>query len=115
LSTGGLVVRAVGVRLSILFGKLVGAPILGLVGGMLFALRPGGAASIKHFVLRLWLIGDGSTPWNYVRFLNHAADRILLRKVGGSYVFLHRMLMDYFAARYVDPTIMDSSRTDRPD
>jgi hypothetical protein len=50
-----------------------------LAGGLL----AGGAACLKHVVLRLWLIGNGSTPWNYVKFLDYAADRILLRKVGG--------------------------------
>jgi len=27
-----------------------------------------------------------------------ATDRIFLRKVGGGYIFIHRMLMEYFAA-----------------
>jgi len=27
-----------------------------------------------------------------------AADRIFLRKVGGGYIFIHRMVMEYFAA-----------------
>jgi hypothetical protein len=27
-------------------------------------------------------------------------DRLLLRKVGGGYAFIHRMLLDHFAARY---------------
>ena len=60
-------------------------------------------ACLKHFVLRLWLIRNDSTPWNYVRFLDHAAERILLRKVGGGYAFIHRMLLEYFTSRYVKP------------
>ena len=68
-------------------------------------LNAGGAACLKHLVLRRWLIRNGSTPWNYVRFLDHAAQRILLRKVGGGYVFIHRMLLEYFAAIYVDSGI----------
>ncbi|HYT44006.1 MAG TPA: hypothetical protein VEP90_16825, partial [Methylomirabilota bacterium] len=58
----------------------------------------GGFACIKHFSLRgmLWLVGYG--PWNYPRFLDYAADRILLRKVGGGYIFIHRLLLDYFAS-----------------
>ena len=44
-----------------------------------------------------------STSWNYVKFLDYAADRILLRKVGGGYLFSHRMLLEHFAARYVEP------------
>jgi hypothetical protein len=83
-------------------GGLVGL-VVGLVGG----LHAGGDACLRHFVLRLWLIRNGSTPWNYVRFLDHAAERILLRKVGGGYAFIHRMLLDYFAARYVEPSSGD--------
>jgi hypothetical protein len=45
-------------------------------------------------VLRL----NGHAPLNYIRFLDYAAERILLRKVGGGYIFVHRMLLDYFAS-----------------
>lgn len=33
----------------------------------------------------------------YVDFLDYAAERILLRKVGGGYMFIHRLLLKYFA------------------
>jgi hypothetical protein len=92
----GLVVGLVGG----LFPGQSAGPLSGLFVGLFVGLVAGGHASLKHVVLRLWLIRNGSTPWNYVRFLDYAADRILLRKVGGGYVFLHRMLMDWFAARY---------------
>ena len=78
---------------------------VGLVAGLLGGLVAGGELCIKHFVIRLWLIHNGSIPWNYGKFLDDAAERILLRKVGGSYVFLHRMLLKYFAALYVEPAI----------
>jgi hypothetical protein len=29
--------------------------------------------------------------------LDEAADRLLLRKVGGGYVFMHRLLLDHLA------------------
>jgi hypothetical protein len=101
---GGL---SVGLALGLVDGLLVGL-IVGLIGGsvvgLLGGLYAGSEACLRHAVLRLWLIRDGSTPWSYVRFLDHAADRILLRKVGGGYAFIHRMLLDYFAARYVEPS-----------
>jgi hypothetical protein len=50
-----------------------------------------------HFVLRWFLWRAGSIPWNYARFLDYAASRILLRKIGGGYVFIHRLLLEYFA------------------
>jgi hypothetical protein len=56
-----------------------------------------GGACIKHVVLRIILYRNGYIPWNYASFLNYASDRIFLRKVGGSYIFIHRMLQEYFA------------------
>ena len=83
-------------------GLGVGGVVGGMTVGLVFTgMRAGGEACIMHFVLRLWLIRNGSTAWNYVKFLDYAADRILLRKVGGGYMFIHRMLLEYFAARYV--------------
>jgi hypothetical protein len=34
---------------------------------------------------------------NRVRHLGHATERIFLRKVGGGYILIHRLLQDYFA------------------
>jgi DNA polymerase III delta prime subunit len=57
----------------------------------------GAQASLQHLVLRLLLVRNKAAPWKYVRFLDEASDRLLLRKVGGGYVFVHRLLLDYFA------------------
>jgi eukaryotic-like serine/threonine-protein kinase len=106
-----------------LVGGLVSGPVIMLVFGLVFGLvgglvsglffvpvvgvgvgrQAGGEACFKNVVLRLWLIRNGSTLWNYVKFLDYAADRILLRKVGGGYMFIHRMLLEHFEARYVEP------------
>ncbi|MGB9204913.1 MAG: hypothetical protein WCB94_13225, partial [Terriglobales bacterium] len=87
-----------------LFGGLVFGLVRGLFIGLIFGLfggqHAGGQACLMHLALRLWLVLDGSIPWNYVKFLDYAAERILLRKVGGGYIFIHRMLLEYFAARY---------------
>jgi hypothetical protein len=53
-------------------------------------------------LLRLVLRHNGSAPWHYVDFLDYAAERIFLRKVGGGYIFIHRLLQDYFATLYMD-------------
>jgi NACHT domain len=73
------------------------ALFIGLLFGLLFALRFGGFSVIKHYVLRFLLRRNGYSPLNYVRFLDYAAERVFLRKVGGGYVFTHRLLMEYFA------------------
>ncbi|MEQ8468104.1 NACHT domain-containing protein [Coleofasciculus sp. E1-EBD-02] len=52
---------------------------------------------LKHLFLRLVLWHSGAIPWNYAHFLDYAADRIFLQKVGGGYIFIHRMLMEHFA------------------
>jgi eukaryotic-like serine/threonine-protein kinase len=69
----------------------------GLTLVMIFALNRGGSAVIKHYALRLILWTQKYTPLNFVAFLDHCAKLILLKKVGGGYIFIHRMLLDYFA------------------
>jgi serine/threonine protein kinase len=69
--------------------------------GLAFGLATGGGeACIKHGVLRLVLWGDRAIPWNYARFLDYATDRIFLQKVGGGYIFIHRLLLEHFATRH---------------
>jgi hypothetical protein len=52
---------------------------------------------VFHFTLRCILWRSGYIPWNYARFLDYASDRIFLQKVGGGYVFIHRLLLEHFA------------------
>ncbi len=79
----------------------------GLIGGLLFGvtlgLSNGGIACIQHIALRVFVWHAGDMPWNYTRFLDYAAERVLLRKVGGGYIFLHRLLLDYFADLETEP------------
>ena len=56
----------------------------------------GGIAYIEHYVLRWYLWRAGYMSWNSIRFLDYAAERILLCKIGGGYMFSHRLLLDYF-------------------
>jgi hypothetical protein len=97
----GLVVGLVGVLFfglvvglgDVLFFGLVGGP----VGGLLYGLVKGGTACIQHTVLRLFLWRYDYAPLKYVRFLEHAKDLLFLRRVGGGYIFVHRLLMEHFA------------------
>src|SRR5262249_18697690 len=72
--------------------------IVGLITGITIGMRYGGRACLQHLLLRLALRYNGSAPWRYAAFLDYAAERIFLRKLGGGYVFIHRMLLEYFAA-----------------
>jgi eukaryotic-like serine/threonine-protein kinase len=86
----------VGLIFGLIVGLIVGL-IAGLIAGLIVGLNRGGSAVIKHYALRLMLWLKGYTPFRFVRFLDHCAKLILLKKVGGGYIFIHRMLLEYFA------------------
>ena len=50
---------------------------------------------IKHYSLRLILWLNGHTPLNFIKFLDQCAKLIFLKKVGGGYIFIHRMLWKF--------------------
>jgi hypothetical protein len=108
-----LVVFFVSLSGGLLFGPIFGL-IFGLIGrdagfgwgvglslgpylGLMVGLNRGGSAVIKHYVLRLILWLSGCTPFKFIKFLDQCAKLIFLKKVGGGYIFVHRMLLDYFA------------------
>ncbi|MEQ8975524.1 MAG: NACHT domain-containing protein [Coleofasciculus sp. C1-SOL-03] len=70
---------------------------LGLSVGLMVGTMRGFLCIIQHFILRLILYFNNYIPWNYAHFLDYAAERIFLQKVGGGYIFIHRMLMEHFA------------------
>ena len=73
------------------------ALMVGLFFGLITGLNRGGSAVIKHYALRLVLWLRGYIPLNFVAFLDQCDKLILLKKVGGGYIFIHRMLLEYFA------------------
>ena len=95
-------------------GLVVGLPVglaLGPIGGLAAGLMPGvmlglgyygGSAVINHYCIRFFLYRNEHIPRNYEHFLNYAVDHLFLRQVGGSYVFIHRLLMEHFAALVPD-------------
>lgn len=82
----------VGPTLGWISGLIAGIPC-GIVEGVYM----GWDDCIRHLVLRVLLWHTGSLPRNYPRFLDYAVERILLRKIGGGYIFIHRLLLEYFA------------------
>ena len=89
-----------GIPPGLIFGFAVG-PTAGLMAGVVLGPMAGsvygGANVMKHFGLRLLFWYKDYIPFNYISFLNHASRHVLLHKVGGGYVFEHRLLQDYFA------------------
>ena len=94
-----------------LFSQLVGYVLVGhfstgdigrelpgiLAAGVAVALSLSGFTLICHYTLRALLTGTGRAPWRLARFLDHAVERVFLRRVGGGYIFVHRLLAEYFA------------------
>jgi hypothetical protein len=73
-----------------------------IVFGVLFALQfltiHGGIAWAEHYFLRWHFQRAGYMPWNCIDFFDYTSERILLRKVGGGYMFAHRLLLEHFAS-----------------
>ncbi len=101
--TAGLILALISSVILVLFDQSPFSNLPIVVGlfmlfGLLIALWYGLLDVIQHLTLRLLLARRGYTPWRYARFLDYAAERIFLRKVGGGYIFVHRLLMDHFAS-----------------
>ncbi|WP_416672395.1 protein kinase domain-containing protein [Egbenema bharatensis] len=74
---------------------------IAIIYGVLISLNLGGSACVVHASLRLTFWLDRRMPWNDARFLDHATQLTFLQKVGGGYIFVHRLLMEHFARKQV--------------
>lgn len=72
---------------------------LGIAGGLAY----GGLAYLQFRRLLVLLHNEGMInsrqPEALIHFLDYAAERSLLRKVGGGYTFVHALLLEYFQNR----------------
>ncbi len=78
------------VDFGLVFSLLAGVQIA-FIGMM----RTGGLATLQHGLLFALLAAGGHLPWRLIHFLDYAADLILVHRVGGGYVFTHRLLMEH--------------------
>jgi len=102
LGFGPFIGLMVGVMNGLFYGSWSNALTMGLaffigIGTAAFGIY-GGVAVIQHYTLRFILWITSSTPLNYARFLDYATDLIFLQKVGGGYIFIHRLLLEHFAS-----------------
>jgi hypothetical protein len=96
----GLIFLLLGMlREGLVFGVKVGLSYFIIAGTVFGLLVYGGLDVIKHYTLRPILWQQGYAPLNYEKFLDYAAKLIFLRRVGGGYIFIHRMLLEHFATR----------------
>lgn len=94
------------------FSGMMIALVAGIYYGLLAALAIGLGVSlllgcsavVRHVILQLTLYWEKSIPVDYIRFLDYTAERIILRKVGGGYIFAHGLLLNYLADRYEERT-----------
>ncbi|MBV9020167.1 MAG: NACHT domain-containing protein [Ktedonobacteraceae bacterium] len=109
-----LISSAIGFMMSLLedtqTGVLAGTPVvfglhmlgralvIGLAGGLLVGILNGGLACWRHAVLRFLLWRMRAFPYKAVAFLNSATECLLLHKVGGGFIFIHRLLLEYLAS-----------------
>jgi len=90
---------------SIIFGSLfgmLGKILTGIGFGLTFFYIYGISAVIQHYTLRLIFAAYDLLPWNIFSFLEYSTELIILRRVGGSYIFVHRLLMEHFAEMEVE-------------
>ena len=78
-------------------GMLLIAGLLVPTVGLIIALSRGGYVVVQHTTLRTLLWREKNVPRNMARFLDYTSERVLTRKVGGGYIFIHRMLLEHFA------------------
>ncbi len=74
-------------------GMLLAATIVSVFGLLSYGLK----STLQRFWLRIMLALTGGLDLTAPRLLEIAADRILLRKVGTGYIFIHRLVLEYFA------------------
>jgi len=75
---------------------LITSSVAAGVGAMLF----GGATLIKYAILRLLLYFESGLLLNLAPFLDNISKVSLMRRIGGGYIFFHRLLQDYFSRNH---------------
>jgi hypothetical protein len=99
LSIGFIFGLSQGPDSSFLAGLSIGV-FFGLIAALIVGLLYGGAIVLQHYALRWLLFRKTIFPWNPAPFLDHCVERIFLRRVGGGWIFVHRLLMEHFASLY---------------
>ena len=76
-----------------------GAPavLTALLAGMVVFALFGGSSVGKHYFVRLLLAYRKTIPFRLSAVLDNACRLVLVRRVGGGFMFLHRLLQTYFA------------------
>jgi hypothetical protein len=106
----GMIVGTAGLLVGVLLEapanifRQYGGVILGasLVVGLFLGWINGGEAVIQYYATRFLISKRNHLPWRLAPFLDHCVNLIFLRRVGGGYIFIHRLLMEHFAEMYTE-------------
>lgn len=74
-------------------------PRLAVAGFTVGFLALGGLVALVHYSLRLSLRLEGHLPLRLADFLDHAARLVILRRSGGTWDFIDRLLLEHLAAQ----------------
>jgi hypothetical protein len=74
------------------------AILVGFFAALLAFLCYGGIDVLQHYLLRAILAIKRYSPFNYPGLLEHTTRLIFTQKVGAGYIFIHRFLLEHFAA-----------------
>jgi hypothetical protein len=114
-----MVALIVGLFVGLIFGLSDGLSdglsvglIFGLTFGLIAGLAFGLDAAMQHGIFRLLLWAHHIAPLRTVRWLNYMVQlRLLYRGTSGGYVFIHRIVQNYFCDAVVDLPSEDSAQT----
>jgi hypothetical protein len=96
----------------LLISTAVGISV-GLIGGLIGVLYFGGNTVLKHYILRWFLYRNNLIPFrDLIPWLDYCVDRLFLRRVGGGYIFIHRLLMGHFAE--MNDTLNKTGKNSQP-
>jgi ribosomal protein S18 acetylase RimI-like enzyme len=91
-----------GIGYGVLVGPIAGIAngVLGLIGGVL-CIAFGALSVMKHRCLRTTLRAQKRIPGKLVAFLDYVCSIVVMRQVGGRYLFEYNTLREYFVDRYI--------------
>lgn len=85
---------------AMLFGSVLLSTAMFAVGALIGGLD----VPVKHYVIRLLLPFSDQIAFRLPRTLEQVSKVLLIRKVGGGFIFAHRFLLEHFATTYVKLT-----------
>ena len=97
LAAGALFAIILSLSTTIFSGNAFMGALAGILAAWVAATLYGAGSVVNHFWLLFWLVRLNKIPLRYTIFLDEMANRVLLNKVGGGYMFIHRLLQEHFS------------------